>query len=204
MKPSALVSLACLAFVAVAPAVEFEKDVFPLLEGRCGRCHMGGEAKGGLAMDKDKIGREIGKGKAIVPGESSKSDLVKLISLPEGDGDRMPPKGAPLGEREIQVIKEWIDAGAALEGEGAMVAEKEPAAAPKEAAPQPVHGEWTNAQGKTITATLLRVEGDKAMLRLENGQIYPYPIAQLAPESQAKVKEFAAPKTGGAPEAGSQ
>jgi len=190
----------CLVFAMSAPGVEFEKDVFPILEGRCGRCHMGGEAKGGLALDKDKIDREIGKGKAIVPGESPGSDLVKLVALPEGDGDRMPPKGAPLGEQEIKVIKDWIDAGAALEGEGTMVAAKEAEAAPKNAAPQPLHGEWTNAGGKTITATLLRVEGDKAVLRMENGQLYPYPITQLSPESQAKVKEFASSKSGG-PEA---
>ena len=49
--------------------------------------------------------------------------------------------------------------------------------------------EWTNTEGKTITATLLRVEGDVALLKLANGQVYRYPIANLSEESKAALSE---------------
>ncbi len=177
---------AAVALVSTAHAAEFEKDVLPILDARCGRCHMNGESKGGVSLDMDRIEREIGRGKAIVPGDSKVSDLVKLISAPEDARDRMPPKGAPLGEREVKLIAEWVDSGAAMKGEGAPV----PAVAEAPKKMEPLKGDWTNVQGKTITATLLRVEGDKAMLQMANGQTYPYPINQLNPDSQEKVKAF--------------
>ncbi len=52
-------------------------------------------------------------------------------------------------------------------------------------------GVWINTAGKEIRAALLRVEGDSAVFKLTNGEIYKYSIASLSAESQAKVKEFA-------------
>ncbi len=51
-------------------------------------------------------------GKAIVPGKSSESLLIKLVS--GGDPDRqMPPpdEGKPL-KTQIETLRQWIDAGA--------------------------------------------------------------------------------------------
>jgi hypothetical protein len=167
-------------------AVDFKKDVLPIFESSCAKCHMGGNAKGGLALDADKIMEAIGEAGSIVPAKAESSDLIRRITMKDGGEDVMPPKSKGLGNSDVRAIKEWIDAGAPLEGEG-MVAGKAPA--PK--APQPLRGEWTNVAGKTITATLLRVEGDKALLQMPNGATYPYPIGQLSAESQAKVKAFA-------------
>jgi hypothetical protein len=177
---------AALAVVLSAPlahAADFKKDVLPIFESSCGKCHLGGNAKGDLALDPDQITAVIGGG-AIKPKDSEGSELIKRISMPEGTEHQMPPKGGRLGARDIKTIKEWIDAGAPLEGEG-MAAKPE---APK--APQPVQGDWTNAQGTKITATLIRVDGDKAVLVMADGKTYPYPISQLSAESQAKVKAF--------------
>jgi len=167
---------------------DFKKDILPIFESSCVKCHMGTNSKGGLSLDPDKIADAIGPAGAIVPSKADASDLIRRISMEDGGEDVMPPKSKGLASRDVRAIKEWIDAGAPLEGEG-MIAEK--AAAPK--APQPIRGEWTNVQGKTISATLLRVEGDKAVLQMPNGTTYPYPISQLDSESQAKVKAFATP-----------
>ena len=176
-------ALAVVLFAPLAHAADFKKDVVPIFESSCGKCHMGGNAKGDLALDPDQITAVIGGG-AIKPKDSEGSELIKRITMPEGTEHQMPPKGGRLGSRDIKTIKEWIDAGAPLEGEG-MAAKPE---APK--APQPVQGDWTNVQGKTITATLIKVDGDKALLQMANGTTYPYPISQLSTESQAKVKAF--------------
>ena len=166
----------------LAQAADFKKDVLPIFESSCGKCHLGGNAKGDLALDPDQISLTISAAGSITPKNSEGSELVKRITMPEGTEHQMPPKGGRMASRDIKTIKEWIDEGALLE------------AAPKPEspkAPQPVSGEWTNVQGKTITATLLRVDGDKALLQMANGTTYPYPISQLSAESQAKVKAFA-------------
>ena len=53
--------------------------------------------------------------------------------------------------------------------------------------------EWTRADGKSITASVVRVEGDQVVFRLKGREI-PYPIADLSEESQEKIKEAAGEK----------
>jgi hypothetical protein len=57
---------------------------------------------------------------------------------------------------------------------------------PDKATPEP--REWTNREGKAITATLMGVEGDVAVLRLADGKIYRYPVGNLSDESRAALK----------------
>jgi hypothetical protein len=54
------------------------------------------------------------KSKAITPGKSGASELVRRIT--HGDPEmRMPPKGAALDAKQIALFKAWIDQGAAWE-----------------------------------------------------------------------------------------
>jgi cytochrome c5 len=170
-------------FVAMPPAkgADFKKDVLPIFESSCGKCHMQGTSKGDLSLDADKISLTISSSGAIKPKDAEGSELFKRITMPEGTEHQMPPKGGRLGKSDVRAIKEWIEAGALLEAASKPEAPKPP---------QPVLGDWTNVQGKTITATLIKVEGDKAHLQMANGTTYPYPIGQLSAESQAKVKAF--------------
>lgn len=184
MKQTVLfATLSILLPLPLVQAADFKKDVLPIFESSCGKCHMGGNSKGDLALDADQIKAAI-TGGPIKPKDADGSELIKRITMEEGTEHQMPPKGGRLAARDVKTIKEWIDAGAPLEGEG-MAAKPEAAKAP-----QPVQGDWTNVQGKTITATLVKVEGDKALLQMANGTTYPYPIAQLSAESQARVKAF--------------
>jgi hypothetical protein len=88
----------------------------------------------------------------------------------------------------VELIKSWIEAGAKLDADASTDA---PAPGGEMARPERVKEDWTNREGKTITATLLKVEGNNAILLLENGRSVPYPIENLSDESQAKVKAFA-------------
>jgi hypothetical protein len=56
--------------------------------------------------------------------------------------------------------------------------------------PDPIDGNWTNTSGKTIKATLIRVDGDKAILRM-GAKDYPYPIKDLNADSQSIIRKFA-------------
>lgn len=192
MKIVAVVTVSAFVFsLAPVSAVEFEADILPIFEAKCAKCHMEGSSKGGVALDAADISKEIGDGKAIVPGDVEKSDLLKLVSLPEDDGDRMPPagKGAPLRDNEIAKIKEWIEAGAPVGGEKPGMKEEEKPAGGLTKRPDPIEGNWTNKEGKVINATLIRVDGENAVL-LKDGSEFKYPVANLSAADQTKIREF--------------
>jgi len=176
-----------------AATAEFEADILPIFKSKCAKCHMEGESKGSLSLELDDIRKEIGSSKAIVPGDIEKGDLLELVSLPEDDDDHMPPpgKGRALSAAEIGKIKEWVAAGAVVGDEAPTMTEEKPAATAGLAKrPDPIDGTWTNREGKSITATLMRMDGDKAVLRM-NGKEFPYDINNLSDADQAKVSEFA-------------
>jgi uncharacterized membrane protein len=106
-----------------AEKVDFEKQIWPILEKRCIDCHSTPKAgpdgkmkkpKGGVVLDnKDGITASK-KGKLVVAKHAADSMIVQSISLPADDEDRMPPakKGDPLPQEQIDLIKAWIDQGA--------------------------------------------------------------------------------------------
>src|SRR5262245_6289762 len=76
---------------SAAPAPDFVREVRPLLEAHCVKCHGPEKQKGGLRFDT-KAGAfntaESGE-KAILPGRASQSRLIKLVSSKKDD-ERMP------------------------------------------------------------------------------------------------------------------
>jgi hypothetical protein len=96
----------------VLEAVDFEKDVRPLLAARCFQCHGTAKQKGGLRLsDRARAFQGGDSGKAIVPRKASESLLLHLVK--GADPDRvMPPKGERLKPAEIAVLEEWINSGA--------------------------------------------------------------------------------------------
>jgi len=50
---------------------------------------------------------------------------------------------------------------------------------------------WTNSDGKTLEAELVRVKGDQVFLKVEkNRKIYPFDIAALSADDQAFIKAY--------------
>src|SRR5689334_17784758 len=78
--------------VAKQKDVTYAKDIKPLLEASCFRCHGERDKKGGLRLDSLEAALKGGKdGKVIEPGKSDKSPLV--ISVSQLDPETaMPPK----------------------------------------------------------------------------------------------------------------
>ncbi len=178
-----------------ASALEYEKDIMPIFVKKCGECHSNesGKAKGGLKLDDPAhFHGRFAKNSLVVPGDWDASYLFITLYRPEGHEDAMPPegKGERLSSEEVKLVQQWITDGAPVNGErgekGKMPPETESADEMKPA-PNPVEQEWTNTDGKTILATLLRVEGDVALLRLKNGTVYKYPITKLSEASRAKL-----------------
>jgi hypothetical protein len=87
--------------------IDFAHDVVPLLKARCAECHTNGKYKGGLSLDTRAA---LLKTKAVVPGKSAASELLKRITSSDPEY-RMPPKGKPLSAAEVARLRAWIDQG---------------------------------------------------------------------------------------------
>lgn len=88
-------------------------EVRTILAHNCYSCHSETKTKGDLRLDSREAMMKGGKdGVVIIPDHPDKSELIRRISLPKGDKEAMPTKGKRLTEREINVLKFWIEKGA--------------------------------------------------------------------------------------------
>ncbi len=93
---------------APATTASFKNKVFPILESRCGNCHMGEFVSAGLDITTyESLMAGSQDGPVIIPGSAVDSLLIDKVI----DGD-MPKRGPKLTPVQIQTIKDWIDAGA--------------------------------------------------------------------------------------------
>ncbi|MBL9139811.1 MAG: DUF1553 domain-containing protein [Verrucomicrobiales bacterium] len=94
------------------PAIDFARDLRPILESHCFECHGPAKQKADLRLDRRSAALRGGDGgPAIVPGRSGDSLLLHRITATSPD-EVMPPKGDRLSEREVGVLRAWIDQGA--------------------------------------------------------------------------------------------
>lgn len=93
---------------AKAAILTYEKDVFPLLQGRCFGCHGAGAPHAGLDLHTVQDLLEGGhSGTSVVPGAPEKSLLYQMLA----DG-RMPKGGGRFSPAELKVVAAWIRTGA--------------------------------------------------------------------------------------------
>ncbi|MGI9239386.1 MAG: DUF1549 domain-containing protein, partial [Verrucomicrobiales bacterium] len=108
-------------------APDFSRDVAPILEVACLRCHNPDKDKGGLQLDTESKALLGGKeGAAYVPGDAKGSELIRRIDLPPEDDEFMPHQGDPLSKHEIQILKQWVAGGANWE-EGQVLRQRKAA-----------------------------------------------------------------------------
>lgn len=84
-----------------------------ILAHHCYQCHSSDKSEGELRLDqKDLVFKGGESGPVIQPGDAQKSELIRRITLPAGHKEAMPGKGKPLEEKDIQLLKLWINKGA--------------------------------------------------------------------------------------------
>ena len=93
--------------------VDFARDVQPILQQRCHKCHGGVRRRSGLSLlERDDVVAALPSGaRAVVPGEPETSELFLRVSETD-ETLRMPPTGNPLTEKEIGILRRWITEGA--------------------------------------------------------------------------------------------
>src|SRR6266850_5584549 len=95
-----------------AHTVDFFKEIKPIFEASCVKCHGRGKDKGGLKLDnRETLLKGGDTGPAIVPGKSSQSLMIELVQGFDAD-NIMPKKGSRLTAQQIGVLRAWIDQGA--------------------------------------------------------------------------------------------
>ncbi len=94
-------------------AVDYTRDIKPVLSKHCYACHGALHQKARLRLDTVVLMKKGGdSGSAIEPGSSGDSLIIDAVT--GAQGWRMPPEseGAPLTADEIAGLKAWIDQGA--------------------------------------------------------------------------------------------
>ena len=127
-------------------AIDFDRDIQPILSDKCYHCH-GPDAnkrKGALRLDT----HEGATAEAIVPGNPAKSPLIGRLTAADPE-DLMPPPDSnrTLSAAEIAKLEQWVAEGAEWSTHWAFV--------PPEKAPLPAAGDWPhNAIDQFVEARL--------------------------------------------------
>ncbi len=102
---------ALVASTGLALAVDYEKEIKPLLKERCYACHGALKQKAGLRMDTAAAMRQGGDGGDILAKDHSL--LIERTTTTNPD-DRMPPEGegSMLNAEQVAKLQSWIAAGA--------------------------------------------------------------------------------------------
>jgi uncharacterized protein DUF1553/uncharacterized protein DUF1549/cytochrome c len=114
---------------AKKPAAEItENEVMPIFQMRCTVCHGKRRQEGGLDLRTQASRLKGGKsGPALVPGKPDESLLMKKVLSGEMPPAKMLYEFAvrPPSSSEVDVLRHWIEAGAAVSPKTSLVAEAE-------------------------------------------------------------------------------
>jgi cytochrome c5 len=87
----------------------FAKEILPIFEQDCKICH--GKLGGWDASSYQSVMTTGDHAPVVIPGDSANSLLAQLLLGNNPEGSIMPPSGK-LADDEIQLILDWIAAGA--------------------------------------------------------------------------------------------
>lgn len=132
VRPDLYVNIGIEQAAAPAPTattVEFAKDILPILQAKCVKCHGPENQKAKLRLDLPECIKAGGEhGPVVVAGKPGDSPLCVRVHLPKEDPKHMPKEGDPLTADQLALIAKWITEGAVLPDK---LAEAPPAPAPK-------------------------------------------------------------------------
>jgi mono/diheme cytochrome c family protein len=114
--------------------LDFNQSIRPILNQHCTACHGGVKKAGGISFlfrEEAMVNGDSGK-PAITPGDPARSHMLDRVVNAK---DPMPPPehGPMLSEREVNLLRQWIEEGAEWSDHWAFVAPKRP---PVPAAPE--------------------------------------------------------------------
>ncbi|MEX0939621.1 MAG: PSD1 and planctomycete cytochrome C domain-containing protein [Pirellulales bacterium] len=96
--------------------IDFARQIKPILVKNCYPCHGPDTSEAGLKFhQQESVYSELISGEqAVIPGDLERSAIIQRIDT-DDELMRMPPEGKPLAPEEIELVKQWIAAGAPWE-----------------------------------------------------------------------------------------
>jgi hypothetical protein len=115
----------------IPKTIVFNRDVRPVLSDKCFECHGPDKntRKAKFRLDLESAAKaDLGGYFAIVPGKPEKSELYRRITTEKSE-DLMPPADSrhKLSARDIQILRRWIEQGAAWQPHWAYIPPARPA-----------------------------------------------------------------------------
>jgi mono/diheme cytochrome c family protein len=101
-------------------AVDFVRDIAPILEQHCIRCHQPNVKKGDLSL---ATRADLDANDFLSPGSPDESHLLEVVMPAGGAAALMPKEGPSISDHEINLLRSWI-AGGAKWPEGFVVKER--------------------------------------------------------------------------------
>jgi mono/diheme cytochrome c family protein len=99
--------------ISAETAIDFAKDIQPIFEQSCLKCHGPDKQKGKLRLDSKDAALKGGKdGAVLAPGQAAKSELYRRVTLLASDDDFMPKEADPLPKAQTDRVRDWINQGA--------------------------------------------------------------------------------------------
>lgn len=92
----------------------YEKDIKPIMDASCVKCHGSEKQKGKLRLDSLEAVLKGGEnGKILEKGKGDKSPVLYSVARVDPD-TAMPPEGKaePLTKEQVGLLRAWIDQGA--------------------------------------------------------------------------------------------
>jgi mono/diheme cytochrome c family protein len=114
-KKKAAPDLSKLPPASTQSGITYEKDIKPIFDETCVKCHGEKKQKGKLRLDSLAAVQKGGEdGAVVVAGQSTKSPLLINVAQIGDEDDYMPPtdKAKPLTKEQVGLIRAWIDQGA--------------------------------------------------------------------------------------------
>ncbi len=177
--------------------VSFNHHILPLFEKKCLECHGAPyvrnsrtiKPKAGLRLDTyEWVIKGNLDGMIVTPGDHTDSTLYSVVTLDKEDPEIMPPKGGPLVEDEITMIKRWILEGAS---EKPAATAADPNAAPKLTSAKPVLA-TTNSKTSILDIISKRLSSpSKSSLKAaEKTGALVRPLSEKSPLVRAEFSSF--------------
>ena len=93
--------------------VDFSNEVKPILNKHCISCHGGVKKNGGFSIlfEEEAFAKTESGNHAIIPGDADHSPFIQRLT--EEDPElRMPYNAPKLEDKEIEILKKWVNQGA--------------------------------------------------------------------------------------------
>ena len=92
-----------------AKPIDFNKQIVPIIEQHCVRCHSPSNNKGDVSLATFD---DLKSNEYVLAEDADGNYLIELVTSQNGEPTAMPKEGNPLSDAEVDLLRQWIREGA--------------------------------------------------------------------------------------------